>query len=67
MMRAMGWGLLGFALGALVMARADNRTRRAWMRGARRMGRRMERAASRAMGMRGVQWVTDKVQGLTSG
>jgi len=64
MMRAMAWGLLGFAAGAYLIARADNRTRQAWRRSARRMGRRVERVAARAMGSRGMQWVAGKMQAL---
>ncbi|OUN00862.1 MAG: hypothetical protein BAA04_13115 [Firmicutes bacterium ZCTH02-B6] len=64
MMRAMAWGLLGFAAGAYLVARADSRTKRAWRRSAKRMGRRVERAAARAMGSRGMQWVAGKVQSL---
>jgi len=66
MMRALTWGLVGFAAGAYMMARADGRKRRAWMREARRMGRRVERAAARARA-RGMQWVNDTVQALTGG
>lgn len=38
MMNRLTWGVVGFALGAYVMSRADRRTRRKWMRQARRMG-----------------------------
>lgn len=67
MMRALLWGLAGFAAGAYMMARADKRTKRAWLRGAQRVGRRMERAAARAQRSRGMQWVNETVQALTGG
>ncbi|HLT57759.1 MAG TPA: hypothetical protein VKZ69_03175 [Limnochordales bacterium] len=67
MMRALVWGLAGFAAGAYMMARAGGPARRALLREARRVGRRMERTAARAMRSRGMKWVNDAVQALTGG
>lgn len=38
MLNKLTWGVVGFALGAYVMSRTDRRTRRKWMRQARRVG-----------------------------
>lgn len=62
----MTWGLLGFAAGAYIMLRADNRTRRLWMRQARRMGRQVERATERALRSSGARWVNDAIGALGS-
>ena len=62
MLRKLTWGMLGFALGAYMMGRADNRTRRSWMRQARRVGRRVERATERAVQSSGMKWVNDAIQ-----
>ncbi|MFS8523483.1 MAG: hypothetical protein FWJ83_01355 [Limnochordales bacterium] len=62
MLRKLTWGLAGFALGAWLMGRTSPRTRRRWMREARQMGRRMERAARRVKKSPGVQWVSEAIQ-----
>lgn len=62
MMRRLTWGLLGFAAGAYMMLQADKRTRRAWKRQARRLGRRAERALRASGG----KWIGDTVEALTS-
>lgn len=64
MVRKLTWGLLGFAAGAYLMARADNRTRRTWRRQARRLGRRVERATNKAMRSPSMQWVNDTMDAL---
>lgn len=66
MMRRLTWGLLGFAAGAYLIMRTDNRTRRVWMRQARRMGRQVERATERALRSSSMKWVNDKVEALNS-
>lgn len=65
-MRKLTWGLLGFAAGAYMMLRTDNRTRRVWMRQARRVGRQVERATERALRSSGVKWVNDTIGAINS-
>lgn len=38
MMDRLTWGVVGFALGAYMLSRTDRRSRRKWMRQARRVG-----------------------------
>ncbi|MBO8141451.1 MAG: hypothetical protein H0Z37_04630 [Firmicutes bacterium] len=64
-MRGWTWGFLGFALGAYMMARSDYRTRRMWMRRARHMGRRLEKAA-RAVRSPGMKWIGNAVESLAA-
>lgn len=66
MMRRLTWGLLGFAVGAYMMLRADKSTRRTWRRQARRLGRRVERATEQALRVPGAKWVNDTVDAFTS-
>ncbi len=65
MMRKLTWGMVGFALGAYLMGRSSPRTRRKWMREARKVGRRVEKAARQVRKSPGVQWVSDAIQSVS--
>lgn len=64
MLRKLTWGLVGFAVGAYLMGRADHRTRRTWMRRARKVGRRVEQATEQALESSGVKWINETIQSL---